>query len=90
VGPIALFDKSFLQSLNVDEAVLFDHFFLPVISPLFFVETLADLSREPDLLAPSEVIMNAQDQKNKILSVRMILSGVVPRKLVPEKKGYGL
>jgi len=55
-----------------------------------FVNFFADLSREPDLLAPSEVIMNAQDQKNKILSVRMILSGVVPRKLVPEKKGYGL
>lgn len=47
VGPIALFDKSFLQGLNVDEAVLFDHFFLPVISPLFFVETLADLAKAP-------------------------------------------
>jgi hypothetical protein len=55
-----------------------------------FVNFFADLSREPDLLAPSEVTMNAQDQKNKTLNVRMILSGVVPRKLVPEKKGYGL
>ncbi len=45
MGPIALFDKSFLQSLSVDEAVLFDHFFYPVISPLFFVETLADLEK---------------------------------------------
>jgi hypothetical protein len=45
VGPIALFDKSFLQSLTVDESVWFDHFFLPVICPLFFVETLADLSK---------------------------------------------
>jgi hypothetical protein len=55
-----------------------------------FVNFFADLSREPDLLAPSELTMNAQDQKTKTLSVRMILSGVVPRKLVPEKKGYGL
>jgi hypothetical protein len=55
-----------------------------------FVNFFADLSREPDLLAPSELIMNAQDLKNKTLSVRMILSGVVPKKLVPEKKGYGL
>ena len=47
MGPIALFDKSFLQSLNLDEATLFDHFFLPVISPLFFVETLADLTLQP-------------------------------------------
>jgi hypothetical protein len=55
-----------------------------------FVNFFSDLSREPDLLAPSELTMNAQDQKNKTLSVRMVLSGVVPKKLVPEKKGYGL
>jgi hypothetical protein len=55
-----------------------------------FVNFFADLSKEPDLLAPSELSMNAQDLKNKTLAVRMVLSGVVPRKLVPEKKGYGL
>ena len=44
-GPIALFDKSFLQSLSVDESVFFDHFFLSVICPLFYVETLADLEK---------------------------------------------
>ena len=46
MGPVALFDKSFLQSLSVDESVWFDHFFLPVVSPLFFVETLADLAKQ--------------------------------------------
>ncbi len=46
MGPIALFDKSFLQSLSVDESVWFDHFFLPVVSPLFFIETLADLAKQ--------------------------------------------
>ncbi len=45
MGPIVLFDKSFLQSLSLDEAVLFDHLFTVVISPLFFVETLADLEK---------------------------------------------
>jgi hypothetical protein len=45
MGPIILFDKSFLQSLSVDESVLFDHFFFPAICPLFFVETLADLEK---------------------------------------------
>jgi hypothetical protein len=45
MGPIALFDKSFLQSLSLDESVFFDHFFLPVICPLFYVETLADLEK---------------------------------------------
>jgi hypothetical protein len=45
MGPIALFDKSFLQSLSLDEAVWFDHFFIANIAPLFFVETLADLEK---------------------------------------------
>jgi len=45
MGPIALFDKSFLQSLSLNEAIFFDHFFLPVICPLFYVETLADLEK---------------------------------------------
>lgn len=45
MGPITLFDKSFLQSLSVDESVWFDHYFLPVVSPLFYVETLADLDK---------------------------------------------
>jgi len=46
VGPITLFDKSFLQSLSVDESVWFDHFFLTVVPPYFYVETLADLGKK--------------------------------------------
>jgi hypothetical protein len=46
LGPILIFDKSFLQSLSVDEAVWLDNFFLTVITPLFFVETLADFMKE--------------------------------------------
>lgn len=45
MGPVALFDKSFLQALSVDESVWFDHFFYPIICPLFYVETLADLEK---------------------------------------------
>lgn len=45
MGPIALFDKSFLQSLSTDEAVWFDYFFIPVVCPVFFIETLADLEK---------------------------------------------
>jgi hypothetical protein len=56
-----------------------------------FVNFFADLSREPDLLSPAELtVSTVGDPKNKTLNVRMILSGVVTRKLVPEKKGYGL
>jgi hypothetical protein len=45
-GPIVLFDKSALQTLTVDEAVWFDTFYLPSMTPLFFIETLADLEKE--------------------------------------------
>jgi hypothetical protein len=45
MGPITLFDKSFLQSLSVDESVWFDHFFLTNVAPIFYVETLADLDK---------------------------------------------
>ncbi len=45
MGPLTLFDKSFLQSLSLDEAVFFDHFFYSNICPIFFVETLADLDK---------------------------------------------
>lgn len=46
MGPITIFDKSFLQSLSVDESVWFDNFYLVNISPLFYIETLADLAKE--------------------------------------------
>ena len=54
MGPTTLFDKSFLQALTVDQSVWFDNFFIPVVCPIFYVETLADLkkktrpSREPE------------------------------------------
>lgn len=45
-GPITIFDKSALQSLSIDDAALFGQFYRIVITPLFFVETLADLEKE--------------------------------------------
>src|SRR5260370_41736995 len=45
-GPIVLFDKSSLQIQTTDEAVLFDTFYFTSITPLLFVETLADLEKE--------------------------------------------
>lgn len=47
MGPTTLFDKSFIQSLSIDESVWFDRFFLPVVCPIFYVETLADLAKTP-------------------------------------------
>lgn len=58
-GPILMFDKSFLHSLNPDEAVWLDFFFLTGITPLFFVETLADLEREVSRgRTPEQVVGN--------------------------------
>jgi hypothetical protein len=45
MGPVLIFDKSALQGLSLDEAVWFEVFFLFNITPVFFVETLADLSK---------------------------------------------
>jgi hypothetical protein len=44
-GPSLIFDKSSLESLNLDEAVMMDNFYLSTITPLFFVECLADLEK---------------------------------------------
>jgi len=62
MGPITLFDKSFLQSLSLDESVWFDNFFLTNISPLFFAETLADLAKStrPGCTPEKEVSTIAQ------------------------------
>jgi len=45
MGPILIFDKSFLQSLSIDESVWLDNFFISNICPIFFSETLADLEK---------------------------------------------
>jgi hypothetical protein len=45
LGPSLIFDKSSLESLSLDEAVLMDNFYMSTITPLFFVECLADLEK---------------------------------------------
>jgi hypothetical protein len=44
-GPSLIFDKSSLESLNLDEAALLDNFYRSNITPLFFVECLSDLEK---------------------------------------------
>jgi len=63
VGPIILFDKSVLQSLTIDESVWFDTFYLPSITPIFFVEVLADLEKEVQKgSTPEQVVGNLADK----------------------------
>ncbi len=47
MGPITLFDKSFVEMLNLDEATMFDVLYKSVICPIFYTEVLADLSKVP-------------------------------------------
>ena len=55
-----------------------------------FVNFLAALTSEKALLASSEMRISAANPKEKTVNVRLTLSGVIPRRLVPEKKGPSL
>ncbi len=48
---------------------------------------LADLTAQPELVSTEEMRIGAAGNKQKTMTVRLTVSGVVPRKLVPEKKG---
>jgi hypothetical protein len=51
------------------------------------VNFLAALANEPEVLATNEMHISTGNTKQKTIQVRLSLSGVVPKKLVPEKKG---
>jgi len=53
------------------------------------VNFLSDLGRQPELMVPSEERITAGQAKQKLIAVRMVLAGVVPKKLIPEKKALG-
>ena len=53
------------------------------------VNFLADLWRQPELMVPSEERITAGQAKQKLIAVRMVLAGVVPKKLIPDKKTLG-
>jgi hypothetical protein len=50
------------------------------------VNFMADLSNEPALLATSDLRISTGNPKQKTINLRLTVSGLVPRKLVPEKK----
>jgi len=63
MGPALVFDKSTLESLNVDESLWLDHFFICNITPLFYVESLADLDKNSSDKRSSETLV--RDLANK-------------------------
>jgi hypothetical protein len=51
------------------------------------VNLLADVTAQPELIATTELRVGAASGPEKVVPVRLTVSGVVPRKLIPEKKG---
>ena len=51
------------------------------------VNFLAALANDPQMLATNELHVSQGNPKEKTVQVRLSVSGVVPKKLVPEKKG---
>jgi len=49
---------------------------------------LADLTAQPESLASEELRLGGASNKQKMMTVRLTVSGLVPRKLIPEKKGF--
>jgi hypothetical protein len=51
------------------------------------INILAALTAEPQVMATSDVRISSANAKDKALGIRLALSGVVPRRLVPARKG---
>ncbi len=51
------------------------------------VNLLADLTGHPDAVVTEEIRITSGDPKKKTLRVRLTLAGLVPRELLPERKG---
>jgi hypothetical protein len=51
------------------------------------VNLLANLASQPELIATHELQVRAGDLQKKTVAVRLTVSGIAPRKLVPERKG---
>jgi hypothetical protein len=86
-GPVIIFDKSSLESLNLDESVLLDNFYRSNITPLFFVECLADLEKSmrsnstPEQLVGSLATRTPEQQACSNIFHMKALHGELSRRL---------
>jgi hypothetical protein len=53
------------------------------------VNLLAALAAQPELVSTNQIQVNGGPDKNKLIQVRLTLSGVVAKKLAQEKKAGG-
>ena len=50
------------------------------------INFLADLTKRPELMSTEEMHINMFNPKNKVLQFGVTISGLVPKRLVPEKR----
>lgn len=78
LGPIQLLGKDYGQLLvSVSFACQIEQ----------LVNLLANLASQPELIATHELQVRAADLQRKTVSVRLTVSGITPKQLVPERKG---
>jgi hypothetical protein len=53
------------------------------------VNILVGLAARPELIASNELRITSSNAKEKTIGVQLVVIGVVPRKLIPGKKGAG-
>jgi hypothetical protein len=51
------------------------------------VNLLADISAQPEMIATEDLRITVADAGQKIIGVRLTVSGAMSRALVPERKG---
>ena len=68
-GPILTFDKSLLEAISPDEAVWLGQFYLINVTPVFFVETLADLEKEGRQGRTPEQVVGRLAEKTSVMGV---------------------
>lgn len=69
MGPYLIFDKSFLQSLSLDESVWLDMFFNTCLVPPFYAETLGDLDKQNEGSSDPESVVAALSDKTPDMSM---------------------
>jgi hypothetical protein len=51
------------------------------------VNLLADVGSQPELISTNDLRVSPANAKDKTVGVRLTVTGIVPRKLIPEKRG---
>ena len=85
-----------IRNVEVGQSRAFGDDYGEILVPMTFVcrieqlvNLLADVSAAPELLTIGGLRVTAADHEEKTINVRLTLSGIVPRRLIPVKKGAG-